>query len=228
MSTVNQELHLGDRFGPVRDQGARPTCLVFAVSDLHASMRANSEPLSCEFLFYHAQRRASRPPTLGATLPTTLDALRQEGQPRENGWPYLAAASVNSATWQPPPSVGALYRRSGKDCTSSLGAIVSSLNKLRPLVLLIYLSRSFYLPSDGALVDPPPSEQPELSCRHAVVAFGHGTHEGKQVVLVRNSWGVGWANGGCAWLTEGFLSTHLFGLAILRESADVTSSNTAA
>ena len=71
------------RFGPVRDQGQRPTCLAFAASDTHAGLRDGWTALSCEFAFYHAQRRAGRPPTTGALLPRMLDALALDGQPRE-------------------------------------------------------------------------------------------------------------------------------------------------
>ncbi len=82
-------------FGPARDQGARPTCLAFAASDTHAGLRDGWAPLSCEFAFYAAQKRAGRPPTSGALLSTMLDALRLDGQPDEKGWPYLAAVPAD-------------------------------------------------------------------------------------------------------------------------------------
>jgi hypothetical protein len=72
-------------FGPIRDQGPRPTCLAFAISDLHAALRGPWEPLSCEYLFYHAQRRANRKPHEGTLLTSALDAVRHEGQPHESG-----------------------------------------------------------------------------------------------------------------------------------------------
>lgn len=50
-------------FGPARNQGARPTCLAFAASDTHAAVREGWVPLSCEYAFYQAQRRAGRPPS---------------------------------------------------------------------------------------------------------------------------------------------------------------------
>ena len=70
-------------FGDARDQDQRPTCLAFAASDAHAALRSPWRPLSVEFAFYHAQRRAGRTPHVGATLPAMLEALREDGQPIE-------------------------------------------------------------------------------------------------------------------------------------------------
>lgn len=74
-------------------QGSRPTCLAFAASDTHAALRGPWAPLSCEYLFYHAQRRTSRSPTQGALPTAILAALRENGQPEENRWPYQPTVS---------------------------------------------------------------------------------------------------------------------------------------
>jgi hypothetical protein len=108
---INVSTDLRCLFGPVRDQGARPTCLAFAASDTHAGLRDGWCPLSCEFAFYHAQRRAGRLPTTGSVLSAMLDALRLDGQPREEGWPYLHATPENRSLWRPPHEVGPLYGR---------------------------------------------------------------------------------------------------------------------
>ena len=78
---------LRSAFGPVRDQGDRPTCLAFAVSDAHAAIRSDWEPLSIEYLFYHAQRLGGRSAGQGCALQDALRVLRTDGQPHENGWP---------------------------------------------------------------------------------------------------------------------------------------------
>src|SRR5258708_38222177 len=56
MSAIKIAKDLRSMFGPVRDQGQRPTCLAFAASDLHAAVRGAWAPLSCEYIFYHAQK----------------------------------------------------------------------------------------------------------------------------------------------------------------------------
>ena len=93
--SVTVDVDLRSRFGAVRDQGARPTCLAFAASDAHAAMRGAWVELSCEYAFYHAQKRTGRPPAKGAFLNDMLGALREEGQPVEAGWPYLTQLPTN-------------------------------------------------------------------------------------------------------------------------------------
>src|SRR5689334_5509985 len=89
---------LRHRLGPPRDQGSRPTCLAFAVSDTHAALREGWEPLSCEYLHYHAVHRAGSGPGDGAKPSVILAAVENDGQPAEVGWPYLAKTPA-AANW---------------------------------------------------------------------------------------------------------------------------------
>ena len=215
-------------FGPARDQGARPTCLAFAASDTHAGLRDGWAPLSCEFAFYAAQKRAGRPPTSGALLSTMLDALRLDGQPDEKGWPYLAAVPADHRLWTPPATVGPLYGRNGQKDGTDLSSILAALDRDTPVLMLTMLSRSFFQPRGDGVVDPANDELPEPAQRHAVVAVGHGTVDGTPAILIRNSWGPGWGLEGHAWLTERFLAPRLFATANLTEEVDVSSHTAAA
>jgi hypothetical protein len=94
MSEITISVDLRASFGAARDQGARPTCLAFAASDTHAALREGWTPLSCEYAFFQAQRRAGRMPNAGALLSSMLEALCKDGQPEESGWPYQSAMSV--------------------------------------------------------------------------------------------------------------------------------------
>ncbi|MEL0154250.1 MULTISPECIES: C1 family peptidase [unclassified Sphingopyxis] len=215
-------------FGPARDQGARPTCLAFAASDTHAGLRDGWAPLSCEFAFHAAQKRAGRPPTSGALLSTMLDALRLDGQPDEKGWPYLAAVPADHRLWTPPATVGPLYGRNGQRDGTDLSSILAALDRDTPVLMLTMLSRSFFQPRGDGVVDPANDELPEPAQRHAVVAVGHGTVDGTPAILIRNSWGPGWGLEGHAWLTERFLAPRLFATANLTEEVDVSSHTAAA
>lgn len=222
MATVATALDLRGQFGPVRDQGARPTCLAFAASDSHAGLRPGWDPLSCEFAFYHAQRRAGRSPAQGAVLPAMLEVLKGDGQPQESGWPYIASVPADLTAWTPPAAVGACFGRNGVAGGMDLAGVRSMLDLSRPVVLLTMLSRSFFLPVLG-VVDPAPGEAPEPSQRHAVVAVGHGTVGGAPAILIRNSWGLTWGTEGHAWLTDAFLGPRLFATATFLEEVDVSS-----
>ncbi len=204
-------------FGPVRNQGARPTCLAFAASDAHAALRPGWAPLSCEFAFYHAQRRAGRPPDQGALLSATLETLREDGQPEEAGWPYLARLPADVTKWSPPANVGEVFARAGLTTSAAVSAVIKELDGGRPLLLLLQLSAAFFAPRRDGVVDPAPGEAPERNRRHAVIAVGHGVVDGQNAILVRNSWGDRWAAGGYAWLTEAFLGPRLFAAAKLTE-----------
>jgi hypothetical protein len=215
-------------FGEARDQGPRPTCLAFAGSDAHAALRPGWAPLSCEFAFYHAQRRAGRPPGRGALLSAMLEALRNDGQPEEAGWQYLAATPSDVASWMPPPNVGPLFGRAGERRKPSLDNIIQELDGDRPTILLLRLSRAFYAPSAQAIIHPTVGEEPDPARRHAVIAAAHGTVDGERAILVRNSWGARWGAAGYGWLTETFLAPRLFAAAILTENVDVSACPVAA
>src|SRR5271167_1131773 len=88
---------ISSRFGPARDQGKRPTCVAFAVSDLHASTRSTTfAPLSVDYLFYHACLRGSPfDPSNGVTLHQILGAVEHDGQPEEIHWPYMPHLPVD-------------------------------------------------------------------------------------------------------------------------------------
>ncbi len=132
---INKDLrHL---FGPTRDQGQRPTCLAFAVSDAHAALRDGWEPLSCEYAFFQAQRRTGRSAHDGSTLASMLEALRHDGQPHETGWPYLVTLPADLTQWQPPANVTPLFRRAGDTGSDTVDAIIAELDQDRPVLTLI-------------------------------------------------------------------------------------------
>jgi len=222
MRQISISVDLRHLFGPARNQGARPTCAAFAVSDAHAARRGAWAPLSCEYAFYHAQRRASRPPTMGASLTSLLDVLREDGQPAESGWPYLASLPANVAHWVPPVGIGALFGRNGQGMPHKLDPIIQKLNEGQPVILLSMLSTSFYQPDPQAVVDPVVGEMPDPEVRHAIIAVGHGSVDGQRALLARNSWGPKWGDAGHGWLTERFLDSRLYNAAILLEEIDVS------
>lgn len=228
MSDIVVYIDLRSEFGRARNQGPRPTCLAFATSDAHAGLRSGWAPLSCEYAFYHAQRRAGRPPRKGALLSSMLDVLREDGQPEESGWPYLPTTPTDLASWMPPATVGTLFGRSGEKAGASIDQIIDEMNKGRPVIVLLTLSPAFYKPTPQGVIHPAASEVPQPERRHAVIAVGHGTVDGHRAILVRNSWGEGWGDGGYGWLTEPFLGPRLFAAAKLTEEVDVSARPAAA
>ena len=228
MSSIVVLKDLRPLFGPARNQGSRPTCLAFAASDTHAAIRGPCAPLSCEYLFYHAQRRLRRSPTQGALPTEILAALRENGQPEENRWPYQPTVSSDEASWQPPADISPVYGRNGRGKKASIEDVIEQIDRGVPAVLLMTTSRSFFRPTSEGVVAAAKDEQPEPNRRHAVIAAAHGLVDDKRSVLVRNSWGPRWGKSGYAWLTEDFLVPRLKGIFELLEDLDVSSSSAAA
>jgi Papain family cysteine protease len=157
-----------------------------------------------------------------------LDALRLDGQPGEEGWPYLAKLPANLADWRPPAITTAIFRRSGEQQAFAVDTIIQHLDRGLPVLILMYLSRSFFEAQPGRIVEGLPGEAPDFNRRHAVVAVAHGAVGAERVVMVRNSWGDGWGSRGYALLAEGFLQPRLFRLAILKEDLSVPTYSAAA
>jgi hypothetical protein len=226
--SVAVSVDLRPQFGPARDQGKRPTCLAFATSDAHAALRGAWQALSAEFAFYHAQRRGGRKPSDGATLPAMLQAIREDGQPIETGWPYLTDTPADVTQWLPPFGATPVFCRAGRGAKGDASAIISELNQSKPVIALMQLSASFFrVPADG-IIDEATGEKPDPNMRHAVIALGHGTRGTDRVVLVRNSWGPRWGLHGCAWITEKFLNARIFNLGHLMEDLSVPASTASA
>lgn len=219
---------LRSKFGPARDQGLRPACLAFAASDFHAALREGWSPLSCEFAFFHAHRRAGTPPDKGTALRFMLDALREDGQPVEADWPYLAATPNDVDLWEPPRDISRLFRRDGERQDDNFDSVVELLKNGSPALLLLNLSDAFYAPNADGVVVASAGEQPDPQRRHAVVAVALATIENQPAILIRNSWGDGWGMGGYAWLPKKYLAPRLTRIAILKEKIDVPRSKAAA
>jgi hypothetical protein len=155
--TIDISHDLRGAIGPTRDQLTRPTCLAFAVSDAHATLRPGWQPLSCDYLFFHAQRLTNKSPHRGATSQGVTLALRTEGQPLEKDWPYSANLPSNISLWTAP--TGALvFRRDSNASTSDLLAEArAAIKNGKPPVVIMDLTQAFDMPSDS-IVSPSPGD----------------------------------------------------------------------
>lgn len=214
MSDVKVLHDLRQWFGPPRDQGSRPTRLAFAVSDSHAAVRAGWEPLSCEYLYYHAIRRGGSGPEHGATPTSILTSVENDGQPAEVAWPYLAE-TPDAASWLPPADVGEVFRRTGDSIGDSFDEAWSLVAVGRPAVICMTLSDGFYLPH-GGIVDS--AEPLDPARRHAVIAVAAGQRDTARLLLVRNSWGPHWGDSGHAWVAESYLASRVRRILALKEN----------
>lgn len=186
-------------FGPVRDQGRRPTCLVFAGSSTHEHARNDTAPLSPEALFASAKKRDGLAPAVGTTVSAMLAAMEEDGQCTEAAWPYGNAAAVDhTATYRRARGVG----RTKSDLIDTARERLA--NGSACLLVVRVTDAWFAVGSDGVIASPAPGDR--LEGRHAVVAVGYD--DSRQQLFVRNSWGTGWGDGGYARMPYDYLELY--------------------
>lgn len=201
---------LREIFGSARNQGSRPTCIAFALSDAHAAARGPYQELSVDHLYYHAvERTLGRNPHDGVSLSAAIDALRIDGQCVEIGWPYMDPLPADLSNWKPPATATPVHRRDSGLAGGKVAPIIERLNTGVPVVLTLLLGERFYLPDAGEIIAPGPNDAD--TDYHAVIAVGYGkTADGEQCVLIRNSWGLDWGLRGHAWVTAPYLERRLY------------------
>jgi C1A family cysteine protease len=203
---ISADKDLRGMFGPIRDQDPRPTCMAFAASDAHAATRPAWQELSAEWAYYHALKRDKTMPHVGATMTSMLAGIEGDGQPEEAGWPYIAQLFTNLANWV-PPAAKPLFHSGSTLQTATVKNIVACLDADQPVLFTMSLSDSFYTPDSNGLISGVEPEDPDN--RHAVIAVGHSRNAGGQLILVRNSWGLGWGLDGHGWLAGSYLEPRL-------------------
>ncbi|WP_437661312.1 C1 family peptidase [Sorangium sp. So ce1182] len=211
--SVIVDIDLRDKLRHVRDQGPRPTCLVFAATAAHEAHLVSDEYFSVEYLFYHGALRSHSNPNRGLSQNALAAALEYDGQPKEAAWPYLTK-SPKKVEWSVPSTVaGAVYRAKADFVIRTVDDIRATLAIGTPVVLTIGISPSFYIPDVNARIFNIAGE-PETA-KHALVAVGAGHDEKGAYLLVRNSWGDTWGESGHAWLHEEYVGVRMLSSAIV-------------
>ena len=194
--------------GPVRDQGARPTCLAHASTTAHEHVRGSQLPLSPEYLHYFAS--TSKGTEAGVDFPEVSRALLDPGQPGETDCPYQS--NDPPPGWAPPADL-TLYRRRSTSRDRNPDEVEALLDAGRLPILGIATTSAFYDPTPPWVISPLGS----IVGFHAIVAVGIGTAYTARRFLIRNSWGNAWADAGHAWLDDAFVVQHLHDVLVLTE-----------
>jgi hypothetical protein len=183
----------------VRDQGARPTCLAHAASAAHERTRELMDALSPEYLHFFA---TGGTPAGGCSMDAIAKTLADKGQPTETDCPYLITEPATG--WRPPTGLQ-VFRRASEDKACDPAEIEAAIRAHQLPVLGMSLPESFFRPQTPWVI----SATGAIRGLHAVAAAGVGRHQGQRVILIRNSWGPSWGEGGYAWLDEAFVAQHV-------------------
>lgn len=207
--TIQIEVDHRAALSPVRDQGARPTCLSHAVTVAHEKTRLSTIQLSPEYLHFFA---SSGRVTSGVSFSAISRALEEDGQPLETDCPYWN--SDPSPTWRPASRLK-VFRRASESKSTDLTEVEQIIRGGNLPILGITLPIGFFSPIAPWIIAP---EGPTHG-RHAIAGVGLASNNGSALVLIRNSWGSDWGDGGYAFVDETFISQHLKQLLFL--TADI-------
>ena len=196
---VKIDIDLRPMLPPIRDQGPRPTCLAHATTAAHEKCRGSITRLSPEFLHFFARGGGSS----GVSFAKIAATLTDKGQPSEADCPYRRSDPPKG--WKPRRALRLFRRASRGALGSTMKEIEGLINGGQVPVLGIELTQSFLMPTAPWHI----SSAGPLRGLHAVSAVGLGSFRGSRVVLIRNSWGPDWADKGCAWLDDTFITQHL-------------------
>ena len=177
-----------------------------AASDAHAHAHKRRRALSAEFLFYHAgQLMPGKSGTAGLTFTAVDSALKAQGQPDEEEWPY----SLSPPNPWNPPAVTMRWYGSLSTAAAGVAAIVKTIESGHPVILGVKLSAGFYsVPAAPFLI---PAAGPGFG-GHAVLGVGIADYApAGELILIRNSWGSAWGDEGHAWLPTAYLHDKLIG-----------------
>ncbi|WP_082638923.1 C1 family peptidase [Lysobacter antibioticus] len=202
---IKEDISLSQTGNPARDQGERPTCIAFALSELNLRFAPQVEVLSPEYVYQGAANLTPNwAPGAGVRLGLALQAA-SSGQPVEADFPYQTAEP--SAPVATPPAGFALYGTLLDLLPHDPESIVETLSNHRPVGLGLRLTQSFFNPVDGLIeFEQLPAPNTVL---HAVTVVGIGRDEsGAPYFRIRNSWGDSWGTHGQAWLPETYIREH--------------------
>lgn len=202
------EVNLMECFGLVRNQGDRGTCVAHATCAVlecqHARLRGDRVDLSEQFVYWDAKSNDGHPDAEGTWLRIAMPCAEQHGACGESVWPYTPAPVPGDEAQGPPPADAAsdawqhLLHAPLQLGNRDSGAIRASLDAGRPVAISVPVYNNWYSnPAANALgLIPMPLPNSVRRGGHAMCAMGYGwdpDFAGGGYLILRNSWGSGWA-----------------------------------
>jgi hypothetical protein len=213
-----------------RDQGARPSCSVFAVVAAlefqNAQVRGRPEQLSEEYLVWATARSlgigpedaeaSDQPLESGFALLEVVQALRAFGIPLQEEMPNTFGKSL-AETRAPPEAVIArararqriaAYALPGRDGEARVDAVLHTLNGGAPVVVGMAFPHPRAL-GETHILD---GQDPYENYAHAVTLVGYRCESGRKEdcqFIFKNSWGMRWGVGGYGFVSYRYLEEHL-------------------
>lgn len=203
----------------MKDQGRRPSCSVFAtVSAVEyeiARRMGKAEPLSEEFLVWAVHElQPGIPLDNGYHFDEVVSALQTYGVPPQSVMRNSFGKSVTDIHPTTDVLLDASARRNivpvwfRREDPQLIERIVMSLNEHTPVVIGIHWPQWRSLVGNNLLRD----QKPQEGAGHAVTLIGYRCPSGRPedlVFIFRNSYGINWGVGGCAFVAASYLRENL-------------------
>jgi C1A family cysteine protease len=212
---------------PVRNQGQFGSCTSFATMGLQEFLLKKQGRFTAQapaFNWYQSRRQTgSKGKDDGVPTEFAVKMLDAYGSVPESDFPYLASSKQNDETArlgfltaQPSSELTAKGKKNriltGYKSVTTLSGVKKGLSDGTPVVLAMYVfSNMGSTPKSGLL--PMPTSKDKFEGGHAVLAVGYDNE--KRVIIVRNSWGSDWADGGYFYMPYEYLKYGGVRLAIV-------------
>ena len=203
--TLSESANLIPFMPPIRNQGGRPTCVAFALTALNEYVLIRTgvrQGLSEQHLYYEIKLIDGAPKVCGTWQARAVTALRDRGQCLESIWLYDPTGPCDDQGILPPTarSNGLEYRlETVAVAARSVAAYQAHLAKRRPVTFSIPVYDSWYRSNEvrrSGRITMRIGNEP-ANGGHALVAVGYQNSPnspGGGHFIVRNSWGITWAN----------------------------------
>lgn len=199
---------------PVRNQGDRPTCVGFAVSAAHEWMAGDGTIRSAEDAMWAGHEVHDVPGREETSVRGALQGLSDHGHCTEQAWPY---GTPHYATGRPAAALAAGNQRAlpGWRALNELtvAAIEAELDRPRAVILSLRVVRSAWRVAGGEIDAQPGAKTPGS---HAVLAVG--VLDTPARLIVKNSWGPLWGQGGYGFISERYLRNYGLSAYVLEET----------
>ncbi|MEB3186559.1 MAG: C1 family peptidase [bacterium] len=227
-ASLPERVDLRPMCSPVANQGQFGACTAFAtVKGLQEALlkkQGRYRPQSPALLWYESKRQTgSKGKDDGVPTEFAVKMLDAYGSAPEEAFPYLPLEQhrdpvARQAFLQSEPSaqVVALSKQNrlvkGYELTTRLSGIRKALASGMPVVLAMRVFDNISkTPASGLM--PMPTASSKFVGGHAVLAVGYDS--AKQVLVVRNSWGSSWADGGYFYMPYSYFKTGGVRLAVI-------------
>jgi C1A family cysteine protease len=227
---IPPNINLREWFSPVEDQESLGSCTAHAGVGLveYFERRAYNKHIDASRLFLYKATRNLIHQTgdTGAFIRTTMGALILFGVPPEEYWPYVTSdfdkePSAFCYSFGQSYQAISYYRLDppGTVKNDLLSQIKTNLTADLPSMFGFTVYNSMGQASETGKI-PFPADGERIVGGHAVVAAGYddtmeitntnpGAKKTKGALLIRNSWGTGWGDGGYGWLPYDYVAKGL-------------------